>query len=131
MQPDPLAAFSALAMTKSICFSRGNERHRIAHEAYARAADDVADEEDSHHGRRYLANLDRAGLADDRHLDFAGIVELLLDGPGDVVADLEGVAVRSCWWALAITRTRGRPGWRRRARRRESPTRPLPALPAA
>src|SRR5262245_54464497 len=37
--------------------------------------------------------FDRPRLADDRHLDLAGVVELLLDGPGDVVADLERVAV--------------------------------------
>ena len=31
--------------------------------------------------------LDRPRLADDRHLDLAGVVELLLDRPGDVAAD--------------------------------------------
>ncbi len=37
--------------------------------------------------------FDGARFADDRDLDFAGIVQLLLDRLGDVVADLDGVAV--------------------------------------
>src|SRR5438270_8433367 len=37
--------------------------------------------------------LHRPRLAHHGHLNLAGVVQLLLDGPGDVVADLDGVAV--------------------------------------
>src|SRR5262249_39913928 len=38
--------------------------------------------------------LDGPRFADDRDLDFTGIVQLLLDGLGDVVADPHGIVVR-------------------------------------
>src|SRR5207245_1140800 len=40
-----------------------------------------------------VCNLHGPRLADDGHLDLAGIIQLLLDGAGDVVAGFRGLAV--------------------------------------
>src|SRR5437879_4109045 len=98
--PEPPAAFSALAMTRSMPSARrstGTARStkpmpggptmspmnrifmRWSQSPAWRCAGGSASE------------LDRSRLAHDRHLDLARIVQLLLDGAGDLAADAEGV----------------------------------------
>ena len=48
VRPEPPAAFSALATTRSSSCSLDQARHGAADDVAARLADDVADEEDSH-----------------------------------------------------------------------------------
>src|SRR3989338_4487905 len=43
--------------------------------------------------------IDRAGLPDDGHLDLAGVLELVLDAPGDVLRQPDGFLVAD---ALAL-----------------------------
>ncbi len=57
----------------------------------------------------YLAQLDGARLADDRHLDLPRVLELLLDLAGDLVGEQHGVS-SSTSPGLTITRI-SRPAW--------------------
>src|SRR6267378_441044 len=43
---------------------------------------------------RSLRVIDRAGFANDRYFDLAGIFELVLDSPGDVLREPDGFFVR-------------------------------------
>src|SRR5439155_1464418 len=45
-------------------------------------------------GGRSLRVINRAGFANDRHFDLAGIFELVLDSPGDVLREPDGFFVR-------------------------------------
>src|SRR5207237_7068206 len=43
---------------------------------------------------RSLCVINRAGFANDRHFDLAGVFELVLDSPGDVLREPDGFFVR-------------------------------------
>ena len=40
-----------------------------------------------------LRHFEHPGFADDGHFDFAGVIELLLDGPGNFTADPYGIGI--------------------------------------
>ena len=71
VMPKPAAAFSALAMTRSTLMVVDERRQAAAHELAARAADDVADEEDAHQCAvdRYAESELAAALGDLRQRD--------------------------------------------------------------
>src|SRR4051794_36706564 len=92
--PDPPEAFSALAITSPIpsrATSAGSARFRNATPTWPTMSPMKRIFISGRH--RSACVLHRPRLADHGDLDLAGVVELLLDGPGDVAADPQGVAV--------------------------------------
>src|SRR5262249_14014592 len=115
VMPEPPEAFSALAMTRSNC-SRSRRRGRACFTNVTPGGPTMSPRKRMRIGvwcsvfsvscqcwqpntkhqtpnTRLACKLHGPRLADHRHLDLAGVVELLLDGLGDVAADLDRVAV--------------------------------------
>src|SRR5262245_59988339 len=89
-RPDPPAAFSALATTSS----RPSRARRTGTACRTNWTPGVPTMSPMNNSRMLPCDLHRPRLPDDRHLDLPGVVELLLDRPGDVVAHLLGLRVR-------------------------------------